>query len=170
MTGSYKTYLMNTRLPGKFLQKRLSELNNALFFTEGDALIKLPNHLVTAMHVNEDGDILFVLPKPAQDLAAFDAEFPARLDVFKKGKPFGLKVRGKGHLIIDAAEIKMRCAASKQLQQRAGNDEVIMVRVSIQYVDYTGQVSDSLSSRIMLAGMQLSEWLFSASDGVRYAE
>ena len=56
---------MNTNLPGKFLKRKLSELNSALFFAEGDSLFKLPNHLVTEMEINDDGEIRFVIPKPA---------------------------------------------------------------------------------------------------------
>jgi len=90
---------MNTHLPGKFLKRKLSELNSALFFAEGDSLFKLPNHLITEMEINDDGQIWFVIPKPAQDLEAFDKEFSVRLEFFKKGIQFRLKVRGKGFLI-----------------------------------------------------------------------
>lgn len=161
---------MNTRLPGKFLQKKLSELNSALFFAEGDSLIKLPNHLITEMDIDDDGVILFVIPKPAQDIAAFDTEFPVNLDFFKKGKPFRVKVHGKGYMITDRAEIESRCAASVQLRDKAGNEPVIMIRVEITNVDYVGNGSDSLPSRIKLAGMQLSDWLFSGSGKTMVAE
>ena len=76
---------MNTNLPGKLLKRKLAELNSALFFAEGDSLFKLPNHLVTEMEINDDGEIRFVIPKPAQDIEAFDKEFPVRLEFFKKG-------------------------------------------------------------------------------------
>ena len=153
---------MNTRLPGKFLQKKLTELNNALFFAEGNALIKLPNSCITEMDVTEEGKIIFVLPKPAQDITAFDTEFPVRLDFFKKGKPFRLKVQGKGILVSDHTEIITRCAAATQLQHKAGAD-VIMIKVQPQFVDYTGPMNDSFSDRIKNAGAQLSDWLFAGN-------
>lgn len=155
---------MNTRLPGKLLKKKLSELNSALFFAEGDALIKLSNHLITEMDINEAGEILFVIPRPDKDLAAFETEFPVRMEFFKKGKAFRLKVRGKGYMITDQTDIESRCAASTQLQGKAaGNEPVIMIKVLMQYVDYAGSMSDSLPDRIKLVGMQFSGWLFSGS-------
>jgi hypothetical protein len=159
---------MNTRMHGKFLQKRLSELNNALFFAEGNALIKLPNHCVTEMEI-DNTEIFFVLPKPAQAIAAFDTEFPARLDFFKKGKSFRIKVQGKAQLIADPVEIANRCAASSQLQHKADADNVIMIKVSIQFVDYAGTMNDSFSGRLKQAGVQLSGWLFAGS-GLSLAE
>src|SRR6266540_1589892 len=92
-----KTESMSTHLPGKFLKRKLSELNSALFFAEGDSLFKLPTHLITEMEINDDGEIWFVIPKPVQNIEAFDKEFPVRLEFFKKGKPFRLKVQGKGN-------------------------------------------------------------------------
>jgi hypothetical protein len=158
-----KTETMNTRLPGKLLQKKLMELNSALFFAEGEALIKLPNHLVTEMDIKETGEIIFLIPRPAQDINAFEKEFPVRLDFFKKGKPFRLKVQGKGALITDATEVERRCYDAKQLMRKAGDESFIMIRVTVQYIDYTGNISDSLPGRIKMAGMQLSEWLFAGS-------
>jgi hypothetical protein len=162
---------MNTRLPGKFLQKKLSELNSALFFAEGDALIKLPNHLITEMEINEAGEILFVIPQPAKDLAAFETEFPVRLEFFKKGKLFRLNVRGWGTMISDLAEIEKRCAESKQLNHKTGNEPVLLIKVLVKHVDYAGGKSDSLPDRIKFAGMRISQWLFSGSGSkVSYAE
>jgi hypothetical protein len=154
---------MNNRLPGKFLQRKLTELNSALFFAEGNALVKLPNHLVIEMEIKESGDIIFVIPKPVQDIGAFEKEFPARLEFFKKGKPFRLKAQGKAFLITDPAEMERRCYISKQLRSRAGDDSVIMIKFAIQFIDYTGTMSDSLPNRLRLAGMQLSDWLFAGS-------
>src|SRR5688572_3492988 len=112
---------MNTNLPGKLLKRKLSELNSAMFFAEGDSLFKLPNHLVTEMELNDDGEIRFVIPKPAQNLEAFDKEFPVRLEFFKKGIAYRLKLQGKGEIVEDAAEIEKWVAASPARQEKARN-------------------------------------------------
>lgn len=153
---------MNTNLPGKFLKRKLSELNSALFFAEGDSLFKLPNHLVTEMEINDDGEIRFVIPKPAQDIEAFDKEFPVRLEFFKKGIAYRLKVQGKGTIVEDRAEMDKWIAFSAIRQEKANNEPAIMIKVSVQFVDYTGNISSSFPSRLKMAGMQLSGWLFSS--------
>jgi hypothetical protein len=148
-------------LPGKFLKRKLSELNSALFFAEGDSLFKLPNHLITDMEMDDDGQIWFVVPKPVQDLEAFDKEFAVRLEFFKKGKPFRLKVQGKG-AIIEGAERESLLATSVAMQEKEKQEALIMIKVVVQFVDYAGNMTESFSGRLKMAGMQLSGWLFSS--------
>ena len=157
---------MNNHLPGKFLKRKLAELNSALFFAEGDSLFKLPNHLITEMEMNDDGQIWFLVPKPAQDLEAFDKEFAVRLEFFKKGKPFRLKVQGKG-AIIEGTERDNLLAESIAMQEKVKQEPVIMIKVTVQFVDYAGTMSDSFSGRLKMAGMQLSGWLFSSSSSAK---
>jgi len=152
---------MNTNLPGKFLKRKLSELNSALFFAEGDSLFKLPNHLVTEMEINDDGEIRFVIPKPAQNIEAFDKEFPVRLEFFKKGIAYRLKIQGKGFIVEDGAEMNKWLSYSTSRQEKAQHESLLMIKVSVQFVDYTGNISGSFPSRLKMAGMQLTDWLFS---------
>ena len=153
---------MNTHLPGKFLKRKLSELNSALFFAEGDSLFKLPNHLITEMEINDDGQIWFVIPKPAQDLEAFDKEFPVRLEFFKKGIQFRLKVQGKGRLIENRSEMEELSAPNAAMYEKVKTEPVIMIKVGVQFVDYTGNMETSFPDRLRIAGAQLSGWLFSS--------
>jgi hypothetical protein len=52
-------------------------------------------------------------------------------------------------------------AYSESRQEKAKNESLIMIRVSVQFVDITGNTSGSFPSRLKMAGMQLSDWLFS---------
>jgi general stress protein 26 len=152
---------MNTHLPGKFLKRKLSELSSALFFADGDSLFKLPNHLITEMEINDDGQIWFVIPKPAQDLEAFDKEFPVRLEFFKKGIQFRLKVRGKGLLVEDRSLMEELSAINSTMYEKVKAEPVIMIKVNVQSVDYTGNMETSFPDRLRIAGAQISGWLFS---------
>jgi len=152
---------MNSNLPGKLLKRKLLELNSALFFAENDSLFKLPNHLVTEMELNEDGDeIRFAIPKPAQDLEAFDKEFPVRMEFFKKGIAYRLKIQGKGFISEDAAELENWLNASPTRLEKA-TEAMIMVKVVVKYVDYSGQINSSFPSKLKMAGMQIFDSLFS---------
>lgn len=155
---------MNTNLPGKLLKRKLAELNNALFFAEGDSLFKLPNHLVSEMEINDAGEIRFVIPKPAQNIEAFDKEFPVRLEFFKKGIAYRLKLQGKGTIVEDTTEMEKWLAVSATRQEKAKSESMIMIKVTVQYVDYTGNMPGSFN-KLKMAGMQLSGWLFSNNKG-----
>ena len=153
---------MNSNLPGKLLKRKLLELNSALFFAENDSLFKLPNHLVTEMELNDDGDeIRFAIPKPAQDIEAFDKEFHVRMEFFKKGIAYRLKIQGKGFIVEDAAELEKWFAASPARQEKAKNEPMIIVKVVVKYVDYTGNINSSLPSKLKMAGMHIFDSLFS---------
>jgi hypothetical protein len=151
---------MNTNLPGKLLKRKLAELNSALFFAEGDSLFKLPNHLVTEMEINDEDEIRFVIPKPAQNIEAFDKEFPVRLEFFKKGIAYRLKLQGKGEIIEDNIEMEKWTEVSESRQEKVKNEQMIMIKVAVKYVDYTGNMSQSsFPSRLR---SQLTDWLFSS--------
>ncbi|THU38456.1 hypothetical protein FAM09_17465 [Niastella caeni] len=156
---------MNSNLPGKLLKRKLSELNSALFFAEGDSLFKLPNHLVTEMEINDNSEIRFVIPKPAQDIEAFEKEFPVRLEFFKKGIAYRLKVQGKGVIVEDSTEMEKWLVYSAARQEKAKNESMIMIKVMVQFVDYTGNIAGSFPNRLKMAGLQLSGWLFSHGKG-----
>jgi hypothetical protein len=151
---------MNTNLPGKLLKRKLSELNCALFFAEGDSLFKLPNHLVTEMDLNDDGEIRFAIPKPAQDIEAFDKEFPVRLEFFKKGIAYRLKLQGKGTIVDDSADMEKWLSTSSVRQEKAQHEAMILIKMDVKFVDYSGHMPGSFN-KLKMAGMQLSGWLFS---------
>src|SRR5438876_11438016 len=94
------------------LKSKIMELQSALFFTESSSLVKLPTHVISEAEVDAEGQIWFVIPKPAQHIEAFDKEIPAKLDYFKKGKEFFVKVKGLACLMTDTAEIENNQALS----------------------------------------------------------
>src|SRR5258708_7088174 len=89
-----------------FIRSKISELRSALFFTESASLLQLPTHVVKDTEMDEQGNIWFAIPKPAQQIEEFEKEIPAKMDFFKKGNALFVKVTGKAHLITDASEIE----------------------------------------------------------------
>ena len=79
MLGVQITQIMTTHLPIKFLQKKILELQSALFLTETDSLVKMPTHVISAAEADDDGNIWFIIPKPSQHINAFDETFSAKL-------------------------------------------------------------------------------------------
>ena len=65
--------------------------------SESNALVSLPTHIVSISEVDEEGNIWFIIPRPTQVVESFSKAMPAKLDFFKKGKEFFLKVSGCGH-------------------------------------------------------------------------
>src|SRR5258705_3667673 len=99
------------------LREKIKELENALFMSESNALVSLPTHIVRVTEVDEEGNIWFIIPKPTQVVESFSKEMPAKLDFFKKGKEFFVKVSGIASIIWSAEEMK----ATKLISQYAGS-------------------------------------------------
>ncbi|HEY4060612.1 MAG TPA: hypothetical protein VGM30_01865 [Puia sp.] len=127
--------------PG-ILKSKIMELRSALFFTESASILKLPTHIISDVEINEEGQICFVIPRPIQALEAFEQEMPAKLDFFKKGKDFFVKVEGKAQL-IDNKEEKLI--------------SVVVTVMKSEFIDNTPKPSQNW---LQSSRSQLSSWFF----------
>jgi len=125
--------LTGTHLP--FLQQKIYDLRSALFFSLSNAVLKMPTTIVTALKVDEVGQVWFFVNRPLQQIQEFDKEFPARLEFFKKGKPFFLKIMGKACIINDPEEVNGLVSVSEEIKTKAMN-QLVLVKVKIQSVEY----------------------------------
>jgi hypothetical protein len=124
------------------MKSKIMELKSALFFTESASILKLPTHVISDVEINEEGQICFVIPRPVQALEAFEKEMPAKLDFFKKGKDFFVKVKGKAQLIDNKEE------------------DVISVTVTIQKAEFVDNSPKLSQSWLQSSRSQLSSWFF----------
>src|SRR5690606_41917161 len=82
----------------KFLQHKIMELRSALFFSMSDAVLKLPTTIITALKVDELGQVWFFVNKPTQNIQEFDREFPCRAEFFRKGIDGQVKISGRAKI------------------------------------------------------------------------
>jgi hypothetical protein len=68
------------------LKSKITELQSALFFTESSSLVKLPTHVISETEVDAEGQIWFVIPKPAQHIDAFDNNMALSAELRSKMK------------------------------------------------------------------------------------
>lgn len=133
------------------------ELENALFMSESNALVSLPTHIVRVTEVDEAGNIWFIIPKPTQVVESFSKEMSARLDFFKKGKEFFLKISGVATIVWSAKEVA-GAGLSKQFSELLRNGDVaVMVKAEItEYVEKNPKPS---SNPLLNVGSQVYNWL-----------
>ena len=125
--------LSESQLP--FLQEKISDLKSALFFSLSNAVLKMPTTIVSALKVDEVGQIWFFVNRPMQNIQEFDREFPARLDFLRKGKNFYLKVMGKACIVNDPEELNNLVDVSDDIKSKAMN-QLVLVKVKIQSAEY----------------------------------
>jgi general stress protein 26 len=144
----------------EMLRSKIVELQSALFFTESSSIVKLPTHVVSDVELDNEGQIWFVIPKPAMNIEAFEKEIPAKLDFFKKGKDFFVKVRGVAFLQTEQAEANCNVALSADFKQKMNNDEVIAVKVKIQDSELVDNTPQPRQNWLKASTSQLSSWFF----------
>src|ERR1700679_1571294 len=88
----------------RFLQEKIQDLKNAIFFSQNTSLLKMATMIISISKVDELGQMWFFVPRPQQALHEFDREFPVRLEFFKKGRRFFLHVLGKVFFFTDPEE------------------------------------------------------------------
>src|SRR5258707_10410160 len=112
------TFVTSQELQAGILKSKISELQSALFFNESNSIVKLPTHVISDVELDNEGQIWFVIPKPAMNLEAYDKEIPTKLDFFKKGKDFFVKVRGIAFLQTDLKEANANSGLSADFKER----------------------------------------------------
>src|ERR1700760_980903 len=119
----------------EMLKSKITELQSALFFTESNSIVKLPTHVISDVELDSEGQIWFVIPKPAMHIEAYDKEIPAKLDFFKKGKDFFVKVRGTAFLQTEMDEANANADLSEEMKAKMNDEAVIAVKIRIQDIE-----------------------------------
>lgn len=68
-------------------------------YSMSNDLIKLPNSIVTAVNVDEEGQLWFVCTPPALGMEYFSNTFPARLHFYRKGTHYHIEVSGRAEIV-----------------------------------------------------------------------
>jgi hypothetical protein len=144
----------------EILKSRIMELNSALFFTESSSIVKLPTHVISDVELDNEGQIWFVIPKPAMNLEAYDKEIPTKLDFFKKGKDFFVKVRGIAFLQTDLMEANTNTGLSAEMKERMNDAELIVVKVKVIDTDLVDNTPKPTQNWLQASRSQLSSWFF----------
>jgi hypothetical protein len=142
------------------LKSKIMELQSALFFTESASILKLPTHVISDVEMDNEGQIWFVIPRPMQQIEAFEKEIPAKLDFFKKGKDFFVKITGTAFLIADLEEVNDNLALSATLREKMNDTKLMGVKVTIQKSDLIDNTPKPAQNWLQSSRSQLSSWFF----------
>lgn len=159
---------MNTETeatPINFLKEKINDIRSALFFSQNNDVIKMPTSIITVLRVDDDGYVWFFVSRPQQYLDAFEKEFPARLDFFRKGKSYFLQVTGKA-FIVDAKDIAVDELADVSNQVKDGAmHELVLMKVKIANAEYFDNTREEKSFWWNSFTQSIQRWLFSARLG-----
>lgn len=149
-----------------FLKTKIEELRSALFFSFSNAVLKMPTTIVSTLKVDEVGQIWFFIRRPSQYLHEFDKDFPARLDFFRKGKNFYMKINGKARIVDDPEEINSLVSLPEDIRSRA-MDQMVLVKLKIQHADYFEKDLNEHPNLLQLVKTYMRKWFFNLEPGYR---
>jgi general stress protein 26 len=140
-----------------FLREKITELENALFMSETNALVNLPTHIVRVSEVDEEGNVWFIIPRPTQVIESFSSEMSAKLDFFKKGKEFFLKISGVASIVWNANEMN-EANLSKQFSDSLRKGDVA-IKVKVEITEYIEKTPKPSSNPLLNVGSHVYNWL-----------
>lgn len=141
---------MSGYLPLAFIEEKVRDLENALFFSMSDAVLKIPTCVIKVLEADELGQLWFVIPKPPQFIHTFDKIFPAKLDFFRKGRDYYLKVFGKAFMVNDPEEINSIECLNEAIKQQARRSETILIKVQMTHAEYVAKAHGKASTKTIL--------------------
>jgi general stress protein 26 len=155
---------MSGYLPVTFIEEKVKDLENALFFSMSDAVLKIPACVIRILETDELGQLWFMIPKPSQHIHAFDKTFPVKLDFFRKGKEYYLQILGKAFLVNDPEEINSVDCLNESIKQQARQNETVLVKVQILGASYVEKAPVKTSAKDLIGQVKskLYRW-FQAS-------
>jgi hypothetical protein len=82
-----------------FIREKVNQLRTAVMYCMSDSTNRLPNDIVTAIKVDDQGQLWFICNGPHPAVKEYEQSFPARLSFFRKGYDFFVEVSGKATVI-----------------------------------------------------------------------
>ena len=118
-----------------FLQNKIMDLQQALFFNDSQSVLKFPISIINVLQVDDVDQVWFMVNRPAQDLKEFEREFRARLDFYKKGKNYYMHVSGKVCIVNDPEEINNVHVLNDEMRKLASTT-MVLIRMKISQTFY----------------------------------
>jgi general stress protein 26 len=119
----------------QFFQQKLYDLGTAVFYNQSNAVLKIPNRIISVLHIDEVGQIWFFVKRPTQRINEFEKAFYTNLDFSRKGKDFFMKVEGKAYLVTDPEEINEIPDFPDEVKERARKEE-LLIKIKTSHITY----------------------------------
>lgn len=142
------------------LKSKINELQTALFYTESSSPIKLPTHVISDVEVDDENRIWFVVPKPAMHIDAYEKEVLAKLDFFKKGKDFFVKIKGIASLLTEPVLVQGYEQLSAGMKEKMNDEKSMAILVKIEDKELVDNTPKPAQSWLQSSRSHLSSWFF----------
>jgi hypothetical protein len=131
----------------QFIREKISQLRNAVMYVSCSGPLKLGNNVVTAVKVDEEGQLWFLANYPPQLAEECEQSFPARLSFCKKGVQFFMEISGKATIVNNNYSYDQ---ADPGKENGSQNFKKILVKLDMTNIEYTEPYAKRPKSKIEL--------------------
>jgi general stress protein 26 len=115
-----------------FLKEKIKDIKIALFKSEINSELRLPNNIIQTLKVEDDGTIWFFTSCSGDHAQNIDKSFYAYLDYYKKGTECRLQLSGRATIVEDDDESFLTMSNySKSTANR-----LVLVKMKIMQAEY----------------------------------
>jgi hypothetical protein len=113
----------------QFINSKIEEIQVARFHCTSTSVLKIPSAVANTFKVNDDGHLLFFLPRPTQLISQFDKDFPVELNYFRKGASGYLDIYGKARIVNDPEELFEYELSAEETMRALNKDMLVVVKI-----------------------------------------
>jgi len=136
----------------QFIREKIIQLRNAVMYDSGKGLVKLGNDIVTAIRVDDEGQLWFVTSNPTYYIEECEQTFPARLCFYRKGVDFTMEISGRA-TIVNPSYVSDSTEPVKGKQQGK-----VLVKLAMMNIEYTEPHARRSKSKVEIALEQCYNW------------
>lgn len=115
-----------------FLKEKISDLEVALFKSEINSELQLPNNIIQTLKVEDDGTVWFFTSCNGSNAQYFGSSFNAYLNYYKKGTDYRLQISGRATINEnDDDELFSMSTYSKKVYTR-----LVLVKLKILQAEF----------------------------------
>ena len=134
----------------QFIREKIYHVRSAIMYSMSNDLVRLPNNIVTALRVDNEGNLWFTCSRPSGYVDQCEKTFPARLHFHRKGASFHIEVSGKATIINRDVD--------GQFITANGKESPILIRMSMNTIEYSEPV-ERKKNRVEMILEQGYRWL-----------
>jgi len=134
------------------IREKIYKLRTAIMYSMSNDVCKLPNSIVTALRVSDEGELWFICQKPFQDVPEYEQSFPVSLHFYRKGLFFYLEVSGKASIMDDDYSGYLS-------NEFSAKGKVLLIRMSMSSIEYTELYGKNEKSRLELLIEKGYKWI-----------
>ena len=123
------------------IKEKIYTLRTAIMYSMSNDLCKLPNSIITAYHVDDEGQLWFFCQSPIKNTGMYENSFPVRLHFYRKGIFFHLEVSGKA-TIADETNCDYMHGETPE------KGKLILLKMTMNSIEYTEPYGKSERSRL----------------------